>query len=339
MRSDVRTAAWGLTAVLAWSGTLLGQETKPAAGGTVEAKTKADAKAEAANGKKPEAKAKNPDDQYVLGPDSKEQPGVPKGKVLDFEMKDSKAYPGFERKWWIYIPAQYDGTKPAALMVFQDGGGYVNRNGAWRVPTVFDNLIHKGEMPVTVGVFINPGDTPLKPGEAPRKRPDGRPASPRNRSVEFDTLGPAYATFLIDEILPEVRKHAKITDDPAASAICGASSGGICAFTVAWERPDRFGKVLTTIGSFTNIRGGHKYPEIVKSADKKPIRIFQQDGTNDIVNQFGSWPEGNKAMAAALQDKGYDHKMVWGEGAHNSKHGAAILPDALRWLWRDFPKD
>lgn len=282
------------------------------------------------------AKAKSPDDQYVLGPDSQEQPGVPQGKVLEFEMADSKTYPGFVRKWWIYIPAQYDGSAPAALMVFQDGGGYVNRKGAWRVPVVFDNLIHKKEMPVTVGVFINPGDTPRKPGEPPRKRPDGRPASPRNRSVEYDTVSDTYAKFLLDEILPEVRKHAKITDDPEGRAICGASSGGICAFSVAWHRPDQFRKVLTTIGSFTNIRGGNKYPEMVRAAGKKPLRVFQQDGSNDIVNQFGSWPEANKAMAAALQEKGYDHKFVFGEGSHNSRHGASILPDALRWLWRDY---
>jgi enterochelin esterase family protein len=221
-------------------------------------------------------------------------------------------------------------------MVFQDGGGYVKRDGSWRVPVVFDNLIAKKEMPVTVGVFINPGDKPLKPGEPPRKRPDGRPASPMNRSVEYDTMSDAYSKFLIEEILPEVRKYAKITDNPEGRAICGSSSGGICAFTVAWERPDQFRKVYSTIGSFTNIRGGGKYPELVRSSDKKPIRIFQQDGSNDLVNQFGSWPEANKAMAAALDEKGYEHKFVFGEGTHNPKHGAMLLPDALRWLWSDY---
>jgi enterochelin esterase family protein len=280
---------------------------------------------------------KSPDDQYVLGPESKEQPGVPKGTVKEFELKDSKTYPGMVRKWWLYIPAQYDATKPAALMVFQDGGGYVSRTGAWRVPVVFDNLIHKKEMPVTVGLFINPGDKPLAPGEAPRKRPDGRPASAFNRSKEYDTLSKDYSTFLIDEMLPLVREHVKISDDPEMRAICGSSSGGICAFTVAWERPDQFRKVYSTIGSFTNIRGGGKYPEIVRAAEKKPIRIYQQDGSNDIVNQFGSWPEANKAMAAALTDKKYDHKFVMGEGTHSPKHGASILPEVLKWLWRTGP--
>lgn len=307
--------------------------------GTKEAPKKETQKKETpkSEAKKEEAKKPDPalDDQYKLGPDSMEHEGVPKGTVKEFELADSKTFPGFTRKWWLYIPAQYDAKKPAALMVFQDGGGYQNRKGSWRVPTVFDNLIHKGEMPVTVAVFINPGDKPMKPGEEPRKRPDGRPASPSNRSVEYDTLSDKYATFLIDEILPLVKKEVNISDDPNMRAICGASSGGICAFTVAWERPDQFRKVLTTIGSFTNIRGGNKYPDIVRAADKKPIRVFQADGTNDIVNQFGSWPEGNKAMAAALVEKGYDHKMVWGEGSHNPKHGASILPDALRWLWRE----
>ena len=288
----------------------------------------------AAVAQQPKAATKSPDDQYVLGPDSQEQPGVPRGTVKEFVLKDSKTFPGFERKWWVYVPAQYDGKSPAALMVFQDGGGYATRTGAWRVPTVFDNLIHKKEMPVTVGVFINPGDVPLKPGEPPRKRPDGRAAPARNRSVEYDTLSPAYATFLVDEILPLVREHAKITDDPEKRAICGASSGGICSFTVAWERPDQFRKVLSTIGSFTNIRGGGKYPDLVRTAAPKPIRVFLQDGSNDLVNQAGSWPEANRAMAAALRDKGYDYRLVFGEGTHNSKHGASILPDALRWLWR-----
>jgi len=284
--------------------------------------------------------AKDPalDNQYKLGPDSQPQPGVPEGKVTEYTWNDSKIFPGTIRKYWVYIPAQYDASKPAALMVFQDGGGYVKRDGGWRVPVVFDNLIHKKEMPVTVAVFINPGDTPLKPGEPPRKRPDGRPASAKNRSVEYDTLSDAYVRFLLEEILPEVRKTVKITDDPNGHAIAGSSSGGICAFTAAWERPDHFRKVFSTIGSFTNIRGGGKYPEIVRNSPAKPIRIFMQDGANDIVNQFGSWPEANKAMHAALKEKGYDVKFVFGEGTHNSKHGASLLPDAMRWLWRDYAR-
>ena len=287
----------------------------------------------------PETPAKvDPDAQYQLGPDSQPKEGVPEGKVMEFKMETSKTYPGMERKWFLYIPPGYDGSKPCALMVFQDGSGYASRKGAWRVPVVLDNLIHKKELPMMAAIFINPGDKPLAPGEKPRKRPDGRPASPANRSLEYNALGDTYSKFLLDEIMPLAREHVKITDDPAGRGISGSSSGGICAFTVAWERPDQFSKVLSFIGSYTNIRGGDKYPEIVRTSPKKPIRVFLQDGSNDIVNQFGSWPEANKAMNAALTEKGYDVKFVFGEGTHSSKHGASILPDALRWLWRDYPK-
>jgi len=189
---------------------------------------------------------------------------------------------------------------------------------------------------VTIGIFIRPGDKPLKPGEPPRKRPDGRPAPAANRSVEYDTLSDLYARFLLEEILPEVGKKYNLTKDPAGRCIAGSSSGGICAWTVCWERPNEFRKCFTTVGSFTNIRGGNKYPELVRAAAKKPIRIFQQDGSNDIVNQFGSWPEANKAMAAALKEKGYDHKFVFGEGVHSSVHGTQLFPEAMRWIWRDW---
>ncbi len=290
----------------------------------------------AASASAQQPKPASPDDQYKLGPDSLPQPGVPEGKVTEYEWKDSKIYPGTVRKFWVYVPAQYDAAKPACLMVFQDGGGYVKRDGAWRVPVVFDNLIAKKQMPVTVGVFINPGVKPPPPGE-PTKRPDGKPVG-STRSLEYDSLGDTYARFLLEEILPEVGRTVKLTGDPAGRAIAGSSSGGICAFTVAWERPNQFGKVFSTIGSFTNIRGGNAYPDLVRKAPKKPIRVFQQDGSNDLVNQFGSWPEANKAMAAALDEKGYDHKFVLGEGTHNPKHGASLLPEALRWLWRDYPR-
>jgi enterochelin esterase family protein len=277
-------------------------------------------------------KAPSPDDQYKkLTPDSMEQPGVPKGKVTEYEWNNSKIYPGTVRKYSVYVPAQYDASKPACVFVCQDGVMY-------KAPTVFDNLIHKKEMPVTIGIFIRPGDKPLKPGEPPRKRPDGRPASPANRSVEYDTLSDVYSKFLLEEILPEVGKKYNLTKDPEGRCIAGSSSGGICAWTVCWERPDQFRKCFTTVGSFTNIRGGNKYPELVRSTEKKPIRIFQQDGSNDIVNQFGSWPEANKAMAAALKEKGYDHKFVFGEGVHSANHGTQLFPEAMRWMWRDYKK-
>lgn len=279
-----------------------------------------------------DSKGPSPDDQYKkLTPDSEEQPGVPKGRLETFTWDTSTIFPGTTRKVTIYVPAQYDPAKPAAVFVCQDGMLY-------RAPTVFDNLIARKEMPVTIGIFIQPGDFPLKPGEKPRKRPDGRPAPRANRSKEYDTLSDAYSRFLLEEILPEVAKRYNLTKDPEGRCIAGSSSGGICAFTVCWQRPDQFRKCFTTVGSFTNIRGGNQYPDLVLAASKKPIRIFQQDGANDIVNQFGSWPEANKAMAKALAEKGYDHQFVFGEGVHSSNHGTQIFPDAMRWMWRDYPK-
>ncbi len=276
-------------------------------------------------------KAPSPDDQYKPGPDSVEQKGVPKGEITKYSWNESKIYPGTMRDYWVYVPAQYKADKPAAVFVCQDGILY-------NAPTVFDNLIAKHELPVIIGIFIQPGGKLLKPGEQPPKRPDGRPAPRANRSVEYDSLGDTYARFLIEEILPEVGKKYNLTKDPEGRCIGGSSSGGICSFTVCWERPDAFCKCFTTVGSFTNIRGGNKYPDLVRNSPKKPIRMFQQDGSNDLNNQYGSWPEANKAMAAALDEKGYDHKFVFGEGVHSGKHGTMLFPDAMRWMWRDYPK-
>ena len=230
------------------------------------------------------------DEEYKLGPDSMCHEAVPKGSVTK-DVWHSKVFPGTVRDYWVYVPAQYDGKKPACVMVFQDGHAYVGETGDFRVPVVFDNLIHKGEMPVTIGIFINPGHF----GDAPPK--DHWKAS--NRSFEYDTLSDQYARFLMDEILPEVGKKYKLTDDPECRAICGISSGGICAFTVAWQRPDTFRKVLSHVGSFTNIRGGHVYPALIRSTPNKPIRVFLQDGSNDLDNQYGNWWLANQEMAAA----------------------------------------
>ncbi|MDB5333704.1 MAG: enterobactin/ferric enterobactin esterase, partial [Phycisphaerales bacterium] len=216
--------------------------------------------------------------------------------------------------------------------VFQDGHAYVDPKGQFRVPTVFDNLIQKGEMPVTIGIFINPGHKGGKPEKGPWNAD--------NRSFEYDTLSDQYSRFLMDEILPEVAKEYKLTDDPDSRAICGMSSGGICSFTVAWNRPDAFHKVLSQIGSFTDIRGGHNYPPMIRKTrgKAKPIRVFLQDGENDIDNQFGAWFLANQEMAAALKFAGYDYKTEWGHGSHNGNHGGAILPESLKWLWRDYKK-
>jgi enterochelin esterase family protein len=268
-------------------------------------------------------------DDYTLGPDSQPRDGVPKGKVTQFRWDKSKVFEGTERDCWLYVPAQYDGKAPACVMVFQDGSGYVGEKGQHRVPVVFDNLIHAKQMPVTVGVFVNPGkfSAPGKPEKDWRS----------NRSFEYDTLSDQYARFLEAEILPEVAKTVKVRTDAAGRAICGISSGGICAFTAAWERPDLFSKVLSHVGSFTNIRGGDVYPGLIRKTERKPIRAFLQDGSGDLDNLHGHWPLANLQMAAALRFAEYDYKFVYGDGGHNGKHGGAILPDALRWLWRDTP--
>jgi enterochelin esterase-like enzyme len=265
-------------------------------------------------------------DDYKFGPDSAEQSGVPKGKVTKMEPWKSKVFDGTVRDWWIYVPAQYDGSKPAAVMVFQDGGSYVNEKGQFRVPVVLDNLIAKKEIPPMIGIFLNPGtfsaaDTTQKPKS--------------NRSFEYDTLSPQYALFLEKEILPEVGKQYKLRQDAAGRGICGISSGGICAFTVAWERPELFSKVLSHVGSFTNIRGGDVYPGKIRKTQNKPIRLFLQDGSGDLDNEHGNWPLANQQMALALKFKKYDYQFEYGDGGHNGKHGGAILPESLRWLWRE----
>lgn len=266
------------------------------------------------------------DDQYRLGDDSQRMDGVPRGKVTKHTWK-SQIFEGTIREYMVYVPAQYDGSTPASVMVFQDGHAYVNENGQFRVPVVFDNLIHQQRMPVTVGIFINPGHRSETVAENPWKS--------SNRSVEYDTLSDRYAQFLLEEILPEVGKTVRLSDRREDRAICGISSGGICAFTVAWERPDQFSRVLSHVGSFTNIRGGHNYPALIRKTERKPIRVFLQDGSNDLDNQHGNWWLANLEMDAALKFARWDYRFVGGEGGHNGIHGGAILPESLEWLWQN----
>ena len=258
---------------------------------------------------------------YETHPDARERAGVPKGTLTQMPSWSSKIFPGTTRDWWVYVPAQYNPANPAAVMVFQDGA-----TARQYVIPVFDNLIAKGDMPVTVGIFIEPGGV-----KAPRD----------NRSFEYDTLSDQYARFLLEEMLPETEKIARLRRDAAGRAIAGQSSGAIAAFTVAWERPDEFSKVLSGIGSFTNIQsgktlreGGHNYAAMIRKAPRKPIRIFMQDGANDLDNQHGSWWLANQTLARSLAYAGYDYRFEQGQGFHNNNHIRAILPDALRWLWR-----
>ncbi len=267
-------------------------------------------------------------ESYPVHLDSQRNADVPQGKVTSHRFTDSKVYPGTEREYFIYVPAQYDGSKPAALMVFQDGRNYVNDEGQWRVPTVLDNLINRGEMPVTIGVFVNPGV--VSGGDGGQDR--------FNRSFEYDTVSDRYASFIIDEILPEVRKSYSVTDDPNLCGIGGSSSGAIAAFGVAWHRPDKFRRVFSTVGTYVGLRGGNEYPTLIRKTEPKPIRVFLQDGKNDLDIYGGSWWNANLTMLSALKWAGYAVENAWGEGGHNGKHGGAILPDAMRWLWADFNK-
>ena len=263
-------------------------------------------------------------DEYLLGPDSQVQAGVPAGKVTQHRWR-SRVFAGTERDYWVYVPAQYDGQQPASLIVFQDGKWYVDPEGQYRVPIVLDNLIARGDLPITLALFINPGEFP--PGTGQEK-----PIS--NRSFEYDSLTDQYARFLLEEMLPELARTYTISERPEQRAICGISSGGICAWTVAWEHPEAFGKVLSHVGSFTNIRGGHVYPSLIRKTPKKPIRVFLQGGEKDLDNEHGNWPLANQEMAAALKFAGYDYRFEMGSEGHNGKHGGAILPESLRWLWR-----
>lgn len=260
---------------------------------------------------------------YLTHPDSRVRPDVPKGVVKQMPSWHSTIFPRTTRDWWVYIPAQYSPGIPAAVMVFQDGN--TARRG---VVPVLDNLIAKGDMPVTVGIFIEPGGT-----NAPRD----------NRSFEYDTLSDQYVRFLLEEILPEVEKTVTLRHDAAARAIGGWSSGAIASFTAAWERPNEFSKVLSGVGSYTNIaagptlrEGGHNYAALVRRVPRKPIRVFMQDGENDLDLASGNWWLANQTFAQSLSYAGYDYTFVRGKGFHNDKHLLAIMPDALRWLWRDW---
>ena len=265
------------------------------------------------------------DSIYKLGPDSQRKDGVPRGTVTKHDWQ-SKLYNNF-REYYVYVPAQYDAAKPAALMVFQDGHSYVNDSGDFRVPIVYDNLIQQKKLPVTICLFVNPGHNA-------KTYPQNRYAS-SSRADEYDVLDDRYSTMLIDEIIPELKKKYNLSNDPKMHGIGGLSSGAICAFTAAWEHPEYFGKVLSHIGSYTNIRGGNNYPSIIRKHKKKDIKIFMQDGSNDLNNEHGNWWLANLEMESALKFKGYELIFEKGTGTHSGKHGGSILPESLIWLWSD----
>lgn len=255
---------------------------------------------------------------------SQSQEDVPVGTVLSRTWSDSRIYPDASHDYWVYVPAQYSAAEPACVMAFQDGQGYMNPTGPVRAPAVFDQLIHSGEMPVTIGIFVNPGH---------------REQVYDQRGPQYTPMNDTYARFLLEEILPLVGEDYNLVDSPEGRAIAGMSDGGLCAFTVAWHRPDAFSKVVSHVGSFTRLRGGSEYPFLIRKTrgNPKPIRVFLQDGENDINLAEGSWLLANLCMESALKYARYDYRFELGKGGHNMEHGGAIFPDTLRWLWRDHP--
>src|SRR6267143_1533481 len=269
-------------------------------------------------------------DNYQPGPDSKPQDGVPKGEILKFTFDQAKIFPCTTRDYWVYVPAHYQPDKPACVYVQQDGIRFA-------APTVFDNLINRKEMPVIIAVFVAPGVV---------KAADANTALDRfNRSYEYDGLGDGYARFLLDELLPnvETKKTAdgraiKLSHDGNDRAIGGESSGAIAAFTAAWERPAAFSRVFSAIGTYVDLRAGMRYPTLIRKYEPKRIRIFMQDGSNDLNIYGGDWWMANQAMERALTFAGYEVQHVWGDGGHNGKQSTMIFPDAMRWLWKDWPQ-
>jgi len=290
--------------------------------------------------------------EYPPTQDSLPQANVPKGKLIGPLEFHSKIIEGTVRRYWIYVPVHYDPANPPNLLVFQDGQRAINPNGPLNIPVVLDNLIAKGDIGPTIGIFITPGNTGTE------HYPDNLgTGNPNHRAPEYDALSDAYTRFLIEEMLPEVAKTYKFTDDPKRRAIGGTSSGAICAWTVAWNRPDAFGNVISMIGSYTSIGyhpaaadhpmtpGGDTYPGLIRRNPIRPIRIFLQDGTNDLNNEFGNWHLANEQMLSALQwananadanknpGARYDIRYEWGDGAHSDVHGGWLLPGILHWMF------
>ena len=253
------------------------------------------------------------------------QTGVPEGKIEGPFMHVSLGLPGVEHEYWLYVPASYDSSKPAALLICLDG---LNQGRQWNLRKVMDSLIHAGEMPITVTLFISPGVLPSGKTTA-----YDRPM----RSVEYDSRSDDLVRMLTTEMLPLLEKKYQLADSPCARMIMGNSSGGHAAFNAAWLRPDVFSKVYSGVGSFTALRDGHEFPTLIRKTKPKPIRVFLQDGSKDLNNFSGDWWMANQYMLSSLQWAGYDVAHRWGDGGHNPQHGAAIMPEVLTWLWRDYP--
>ena len=281
----------------------------------------------------------NTDIHYKLATDAIPQDGVPMGEIKGPFTLPSEAYRGTQHTYWVYVPAQYDAAVPASLMIYNDGQAFMAEKGDMRAQVVMDNLIYRREIPVMIGVFINPGRRPDQPEPTPQNWGD----RDTNRGTEYNTLNDKYARVIVDELMPALYKDYNISKNPEHHGIGGSSSGAIAAFTVAWERPNHFRKVLSNVGSFTNIRGGHVYPEMILKSDKKPLRVFLVDGRNDnralradgTYDQTRDWFYQNVRLQQALSEKGYDVNYSWGIQRHGQKMLQNVLPEMMRWLWRD----
>jgi gluconolactonase len=274
--------------------------------------------------------AQAPAESYPVDSASVVHTGVPKGELIQLKFNDSKIYPGTTRNYTIYVPAQYDGKKPACLYVNQDGVQF-------KAPVVFDNLINSKEMPVTIGVFVAPGTVMAEDKTAAINR--------NNRSYEYDSIGDTYVKFLLNELLPEVEKQKTADGRPIIlsknandRAIGGSSSGAIAAFNAAWERPDQFSRVFSSIGTYVGFRGAERFPTLIRKYEPKRLRIFMQDGTHDLNNYVGDWWITAQMMERAFEYAGYEVDHAWGEGGHNGVQATAIYPQAMRFLWKDYPK-
>jgi enterochelin esterase family protein len=289
----------------------------------------------------PMAETPNTDIHYRLSPDAEPRPGVPAGQIKGPFTLPSEAYPGTQHTYWVYVPAQYDPGKPACLMVFNDGQAFMHPEGDVRAHIVMDNLIYRREIPVMIGVFINPGRRADQPEPTLKNWGD----RDTNRPTEYNSLDDRYARVIVDELLPALAKDYNLSPNPEHRGIGGSSSGAIAAFTVAWHRPDQFRKVLSNVGSFTNLRGGHEYPDIIRKSEKKPLRVFLVSGRNDnrALRADGSydpnrdWFLQNVRMQQALSEKGYDLNYSWGINRHGQKMLSTVFPEMMRWLWRDHP--
>jgi enterochelin esterase family protein len=275
----------------------------------------------------------NSNSQYRLSPDSLPQEGVPKGEIRGPFHIQSNVFPGTQHTYWVYVPAQYDPALPTALMVFQDGQAFKDENGDIHAQNVMDNLIYRREIPVMLGVFINPGRTPEQPEPTLNEWGDRT----TNRPAEYNTPDDKYPRVVTEELMPALNKDYNISKDPEMRGIGGSSSGAIAAFMVAWERPNEFRKVFSNVGSFTDIRGGYVYPERVLASEKKPIRVYFCDGRNDNrnTNPNRDWFLQNVRLVQAMTQKGYDINYTFGMNLHGQKFGGVVLPEAMRWLWRD----